>query len=194
MSNRLRKYCRNCGTEFANYSDRQCGTCGRIRDDAVGAEVTGCLVTSYSVPMRDGTTVGPVPLATVVSMIKSGAISPDAPIFDMDSGRCFLADEDLQIRSQLGLIKPPSAESATPSASSAPAASYNAPQPAPVATPQAGALPQRVLPKLSTPWIVAIAIGFLAIGIGLGILSQRRDEPLPPVSGFETKIALPGQR
>lgn len=107
MATQTRSHCPNCDTKYEPRA-RVCAFCGRVRDRKTSPEPEACPVTSYSVPLRDGTRVGPVPLATVVQMIKAGTISSDSPVFDMDSGKCFLADEHPLIRVGLGLkVSPP---------------------------------------------------------------------------------------
>ena len=144
MASQTRSHCPNCSTKYQPRA-RVCAFCGRVRDRKTSPEPEACPVTSYSVPLRDGTRVGPVPLATVVQMIKAGTISSDSPVFDMDSGKCFLADEHPLIRVGLGMKASPAPQDTTKPPSTAPA---------PDTAKSPGAAPPVIIPE--SAWALGI--------------------------------------
>lgn len=82
--------CTNCRYKFATYGEKFCPGCGRVR---VERTMSGSSVESYTVKMRDGAKVGPVPLETLHAMLRDGAILPDTPIRCEDTGEVIFADE-----------------------------------------------------------------------------------------------------
>ena len=77
-----------------------------MKDGETEAQVMGCLATSYRIMLADRTVIGPIPVSTIISMIKEGTIKADHPVVNMDTGKAFFPDEDPVIRFLVGMDIP----------------------------------------------------------------------------------------